>query len=345
MTNQLIGLVASTGYASKIAQNVQDNLDLENIEFDVKSKQFIEKASNIADIYEAVEEMIDEEKWSKAIILTDLPLFDNNKTIEVDINNSYNISMVSLPAFGPIFISKKLRETIENLVYQMNETENDVNLYKGKTTKESNIKVRKDRKPHERFLLKDNNFFKLFATMTILNNPLNMMSSLSSVVAVAFTTGAFGMVFSTMWNLSNSFSIERMILINLVAIISMTAWIMIAHDLWQTSNNKSEKEIIRLYNLTTLSTLVISIITFYIILYLMFLVASIILLPSEFLPSQITVIDTDKAGLTVYLRIAWFAASISTFAGAIGAGLESRNKIRESTYGFRHYRAQNTRED
>ena len=148
-----------------------------------------------------------------------------------------------------------------------------------------------------------------------------------------------------MWNLSNSFSVERMILINLVAIISMTTWIMIAHDLWQTTNNKDEKEIIRLYNLTTLSTLTISIITFYIILYLMFLIASIILLPSEFLPSQITVIETDKAGLTVYLRIAWFAASISTFAGAIGAGLESRNKIRESTYGFRHYRAQNTRED
>ena len=251
MTNQLIGLVTSTGYASKIAQDVQNSLDIENIEFDIKSKQFIEKASNLADIYEAVEEMIDNEKWSKAIIMTDLPLFDNNRTIAVDINNDYNISMISLPAFGPIFISKKLKETIENLVYQMNETENDIDLYSDKTTKESNIKVRKNRKPHERFLLKHNNFFKLFATMTLLNNPLNMMSSLSSVVAVAFTTGAFGMVFSTMWNLSNSFSVERMILINLVAIISMTTWIMIAHDLWQKTNNKDEKEIIRLYNLTT----------------------------------------------------------------------------------------------
>ena len=36
--------------------------------------------------------------------------------------------------------------------------------------------------------------FRLVSGMTFANNPLNMMASLSNIVAIAFTTGAFGLV-------------------------------------------------------------------------------------------------------------------------------------------------------
>ncbi|MEJ7543031.1 5,10-methylene-tetrahydrofolate dehydrogenase, partial [Staphylococcus intermedius] len=45
--------------------------------------------------------------------------------------------------------------------------------------------------------------FRLVSGMTFANNPLNMMASLSNIVAIAFTTGAFGLIFTTMWQMAN----------------------------------------------------------------------------------------------------------------------------------------------
>ena len=42
--------------------------------------------------------------------------------------------------------------------------------------------------------------FRLVSGMTFANNPLNMMASLSNIVAIAFTTGAFGLVFDNVAN-------------------------------------------------------------------------------------------------------------------------------------------------
>lgn len=42
---------------------------------------------------------------------------------------------------------------------------------------------------------------RLVSGMTFANNPLNMMASLSNIVAIAFTTGAFGLIFTTMWQM------------------------------------------------------------------------------------------------------------------------------------------------
>ncbi|MEJ7274192.1 5,10-methylene-tetrahydrofolate dehydrogenase, partial [Staphylococcus epidermidis] len=41
------------------------------------------------------------------------------------------------------------------------------------------------------------------------------------------------------------------------------------------------------------------------------------------------------SGPDLYLSIPWFAASVSTVAGAIGAGLLNDQLIKESTYGYR----------
>lgn len=42
-----------------------------------------------------------------------------------------------------------------------------------------------------------------------------------------------------------------------------------------------------------------------------------------------------SANFITYINLAWFATSISTVAGAIGAGLNNESQILESTYGYR----------
>ncbi|MDW5472678.1 hypothetical protein [Staphylococcus equorum] len=56
-------------------------------------------------------------------------------------------------------------------------------------------------------------------------------------------------------------------------------------------------------------------------------------MPRDFLGESLKI--GAPAPLLLYIKIAWFAASISTVAGAIGAGLSNEKLVRESTYGYR----------
>ncbi|RZI05683.1 5,10-methylene-tetrahydrofolate dehydrogenase, partial [Staphylococcus aureus] len=78
---------------------------------------------------------------------------------------------------------------------------------------------------------------------------------MNSVIAIAFTTGASGMIFSTMWQLGNTFSAGRLTMLSLFAIIGMIAWIILAHNLWESTKHSANHKITRLYNMTTLTTL------------------------------------------------------------------------------------------
>ena len=128
---------------------------------------------------------------------------------------------------------------------------------------------------------------RLVSGMTFANNPLNMMASLSNIVAIAFTTGAFGLIFTTMWQMSLEFSMWRLFGISIISLLGMLLWIMMSHDLWESVKQSRNKRITWLYNLTTVMTLFVAIIIYYIILYTLFLIAELVLLPSDFLGQQV----------------------------------------------------------
>src|SRR5699024_1080750 len=119
------------------------------------------------------------------------------------------------------------------------------------------------------------------------NNLFNLLKSLSNVVAIAVTTGAFGIIFTTMWDLSFVYSEWLLLLMMLVAIFGMMIWMIVAHNLWESKKESTHKQITTLYNLTTTMTLTVSVMIYYVILFSLFLVASLIVLPSDYLGQEI----------------------------------------------------------
>src|SRR5699024_7890691 len=65
---------------------------------------------------------------------------------------------------------------------------------------------------------------RLIIGMTFSNNPLKIMSAFKGVLAIAFATGAFALVFPTVWKLSHYFSAFRLTIIMLVAILGLAFW-------------------------------------------------------------------------------------------------------------------------
>lgn len=363
MEQLVVGIVAAPGIANKLSHKmVHDLPDLLSKYISSQYKWKIEvvvdaltgSAEDAEKAYQKTEDYLDRYNWNYIISLTDLPLFhDNESVIAVDINEENGASMISIPAYGWRPLTKRLEKTIVTVIHEINVQFSD-HAQNGTAEKDdeerqkeyrdifpfSNLrKIRtfadETHTMHIRYIVasKISGNLRLLSGMTFANNPLRLMQSMNSVIAIAFTTGASGMIFSTMWQLGNTFSAGRLTMLSLFAIIGMIAWIILAHNLWESTKHSANHKITRLYNMTTLTTLGTSVLIYYIVLVLIYIIAALILLPSGFLGRQLEL--KHAAPFSLYIFIAWFAASISTIAGAIGAGMRNEKLVRESTYGSR----------
>ncbi|GAB4074192.1 hypothetical protein GCM10028778_16950 [Barrientosiimonas marina] len=283
--------------------------------------------------------------WDYIISLTDLPVFHNKYIVAVDIDEDRDVSLISIPAYGWMPVLKQIQKTVLHNVQHMLSADERERAVPGSRVLQRQFPISPVRKMrarleetgnrHTRYIFTPqvNGTIRLLSGMTFANNPFSMMTSLTKVIAIAFTTGSFGMIFTTMWQLSHLFSSWRLVIVTFAAIFGMVLWIIMANDLWERPSTRSQKRIRRLYNLTTVLTLVIAVSIYYAVLFLLFLVTSLVFIPPDFLGETLSL--KTSAGMVQYLRIAWFASSISTVAGAIGAGLENEALVRNTTYGYR----------
>src|SRR5699024_11197675 len=150
-----------------------------------------------------------------------------------------------------------------------------------------------------------NGIFKLILGMTIANNPLRIMASFKGVTTVAFTTGAFGLIFPTIWKLGQLFSIYRLTGMMCAAMIGLVAWLIIAHNLWEHTSMRNEPSLRRLYNTVTITTLVVDVLTYYIILFILFSITIMLIIPVDYFQSEINDVNGSGSAFFQYLRAAW----------------------------------------
>lgn len=183
-----------------------------------------------------------------------------------------------------------------------------------------------------------NGKLKLILGMTVANNPLKIMASFKGVTAVAFTTGAFAFIFPTIWKLGQAFSLFRLIVIMAAAIAGLIAWLIIAHNLWERPSTRNEPTLRRLYNMVTVTTLAIDVLTYYIVLFILFSITIMLIVPVDYFQDEIKDINGSGSAFFQYLLAAWATTSISTIVSAIGVGLEDEELVKDITYGYRQKR-------
>jgi hypothetical protein len=154
---------------------------------------------------------------------------------------------------------------------------------------------------------------------------------LSSATAAAGATAAYGLITTTFWFLADNLPPWRLALINLLAVLAMTFWLLIYNHLWARPSNRAEREKAVLDNLSTLATLLLGVICMYAILYVATLCASLIMIDNGYLSRQLG----HHAGLAGYATITWLSCSVGIVAGALGSSLESEEAVRKATYSRR----------
>jgi hypothetical protein len=86
-----------------------------------------------------------------------------------------------------------------------------------------------------------------------------------------------------------------------------------------------------LFNAATTLTLLIGVVSLYVALVLLALAGAGVFITPDALS---TALDED-VGFADYLKLVWFASSLATVGGALGASLETDAAVREAAYAYR----------
>jgi hypothetical protein len=83
--------------------------------------------------------------------------------------------------------------------------------------------------------------------------------------------------------------------------------------------------------LATTATVLIGVAALYTALFLLTLAGAAVVVTPELMRNAVG----HPVDVWNYLRLAWLASSLATVAGALGAGLEASDAVREAAYGYR----------
>jgi len=174
---------------------------------------------------------------------------------------------------------------------------------------------------------------RLLLGMVLANRPWLLVPGLKSALVAALATGAIATINSTVWLLADAMSWWRLLVATIVSIALVVGWLVIDGELWDRPDDDSAeaRERSRLYNASTLVTLMAGVIICYLALYAVNLAWAFFVLDPALMGSYL---DASRSYGDL-LVLTWFVASIATVGGGLGSGLESDEAIRAAAYSKR----------
>jgi hypothetical protein len=163
--------------------------------------------------------------------------------------------------------------------------------------------------------------------------PWKLVPGLSKALAAALATGAIATVNSTVWLLSSSLSLNRLVIAMVGSIVLMVSWLIVDAGLWHHPDDESRdsKEKRALYNASTVLTMTCGVLICYVALYLINLVWALFIVNGQAFEQMV---GHPMEG-SQYLVLTWLVTSAATVGGALGSGLESDEAVRAAAFGKR----------
>ncbi|PRX02119.1 UNVERIFIED_ORG: hypothetical protein BCL66_13014 [Martelella mediterranea] len=362
----VIGLLPAPELPEKVAAHLAEILpDLLRSEVDERNDWYVEivcdpltgGAGDPAEILDEAEKRKHQHGWDFAISITDLPILRQDHVVVADAVLEKGVGGISVPATGGMLMYRRseraavlvLRELVSKEPKSHDQAAGDPERPQSRKS----VTGRTDRWPLLRYLApirrivpqdpdmavdvrfvaapRPYAWLRLLTGMVRANQPWTIFPAFKSVVAVAFATGAYGLIFPTLWQLSDAYGPIRLVALMATSMVAMVFWLIISHDLWEKPQAEGSPLLMRLYNAATVLTLSVAVVLYYGVLLALFVIAVVLLVPPDLLESRLS----HAIGLLDYVKLAWLATSVATIAGALGSGLESDETVRNATYGYR----------
>lgn len=272
-----------------------------------------------------------ENRWDYVVYLTDLPRSHDGKVMVCEYSAEGQSVLVSMPALGAWRVVPATRNLLLDALGALHARIDHPPLGEGSFRAP---RVQHQQEPENvSYLVRSGGLgrLRLLAGMVRNNRPGRLLAALSTCMATAAATGAFGIFYTTMWNMADVLPLWRLALISFFAVGSLGAWLIVHNGLWSRGAGPEASARAGLDNAATITTVGLSVGLMYVVLFLLLLFGSLAVIDAGYLEAEVG----HPVDLLVYARLSWLAASLGTVAGALGSNFDSDEAIREATYSRR----------
>lgn len=297
-------------------------------------------------ILDAAERHLNKHRWSYAICLTDLPLLLPDRALLADGSRDRGVAIVSLPALGGLQPYRRMRQMLTQLLDDLlDPEEHDV-----RASSEHRLSswltdklgpIRRITPPGGDVDVRYTaaawrGWFRVLSGMVRTNRPWQLIFGLSSALAAALATSAFGLSSTTIWMIGDRLSAGKQVVAAFAAVAVLVGWLISAHGLWERTGRRhaGSAKLVALYNSSTVLTLIIGVGVLYCGLFAINLGIATFLVTPGLLVSELS----HPATWSTYVSLAWGFTSMGVIAGALGTSLESDKAVRQAAYGYREER-------
>ena len=312
-----VGLMADPAAPTVIARAMTDLRPLDGShawDIAIVSEPFTTGSEDIETAVGRLQEQARQRNWDLVVGLTDLPLYDHEgRHLLVHTDREHRTAVLSLPALGGIHMHARARRAVRSLVSGMADPHT-----KGE---------------HRVALPRRRGRWRLLQGMVLANRPWLLVPGLKSALVAALATGAVATINNTVWVLAASLSWWRLVVATIASVALVVAWLVIDGKLWDRPEDDSPhaRNRSRLYNASTLLTLIAGVAICYAALYVVNLAWACFILNPAVMGSSVQA----SLGYGDLFVLAWFVASAATVGGGLGTGLETDEAIRAAAYSKR----------
>lgn len=340
----VLGLVAGSGRPYELAAQAIDevqrelNARLPGIRWRIELVEngLVQPPAGTAEIVAAARQLLLDRDWDLLVCLTELPLRADRRPVVAHVSSLHGVGLLSLPALGPVGVRRRVPTTVLRIVDGLlgeadPETDGDELADRrdrlARRAKELATDVDDDQALRFTARVLTGNL-RVLAGMVRANQPWRLALDLSRALTAAIAAGVFALVTPDIWRLADAYGGVRLTGVAVAAVAAVAITLIIGAGLWERGQGRRMRQQVVLFNTATVITVSIGVLAFYGALFVVSAAATPLLLVGKLLAEQLG----HPVGLGDYLKLAWLTSSLAMAGGALGAGLESDDAVREAAY-------------
>ena len=339
----VVGLVAAPGAAVELAAGLCDDLAAElsvqhpEVAWQVRAVEdgLVQPPADDAELVAATRDRLLREDWDLAVCFTDVPLESARRPVVGHASPVHGVAVLSLPALGAVGRRRRALQTTVGLVQALagdGEPDDDGDRATISRRLRQLAVDPADSTEGVRFtarVLTGN--LSMLVGMVRANRPWRLAIRLSRALTAAIAAGVFALVTPDIWRLADVFGSVRLSAVAVGSVAATAITLVVGAELWERARSRRSRKQVTLFNLATLGTVVIGVLSLYAALFVLALLGALLLVVDPLFTEALG----HPAGFTDHLELAWLISSLATVGGALGAGLETDEAVREAAYTYR----------